>query len=143
MGPVRCTRVFTEVLTGNSIRLEARGEFGAFQSGKADCKDSSFIGGRGHEEVALIGRGGERSVSFWSCTSDGKRSQGVVSDVSDSHPEAIGFEAEMDAGIARMAYGPDGEGAFYWVVESKTAKGWRRFTNHHHRRDGTKGVGHP
>ncbi len=120
MGRVRCRRAFTQVLGGNYIRLDARWEFGG-PSGKA------------YEEIALIGAGGEKSVSFWSFTSDGKRSQGVVAAVTDLHPEAVGFVAEMAAGTARMAYWPDGEGGFFWAVESKTKKGWRRFTEHHYR----------
>jgi hypothetical protein len=39
----------------------------------------------------------------------------------------------MPAGFSRMAYWPDNGGGFVWVVESKTAKGWRRFTEHHYR----------
>jgi hypothetical protein len=77
-----------------------------------------------------VGDGGK--VGFWSFTSDGKRSQGTVSDVTDIHPEAIGFEAQMPAGFARMVYWPDDGGGFFWAVESRTAKGWRRFTQHHY-----------
>jgi hypothetical protein len=87
-----------------------------------------------YEEVAIYGVGDVGQVGFWSFTSDGKRSQGTVADVTDLHDEAIGFEAQMPAGLARMAYWPDGEGGFFWVVESKNAKGWRRFTQHHYRR---------
>ena len=29
-------------------------------------------------------------------------------------------------------YWPDDKGGFFWVVESKTAKGWRRFVTHHY-----------
>jgi hypothetical protein len=32
-----------------------------------------------------------------------------------------------------MAYWPDGAGGFHWVVESRTKKGWNRFTEHHYR----------
>jgi len=56
-----------------------------------------------------------------------------VADVTDLHPEAVGFEAHMPAGFARMAYWPAGDG-FIWVVESKNAKGWRRFVEHHYHR---------
>jgi hypothetical protein len=45
---------------------------------------------------------------------------------------AIGFEAEMPAGLARMAYWPGDAEGFHWVVESKTKKGWNRFTEHHY-----------
>src|SRR5439155_15198540 len=118
MGRVRCSRVFESVLGGSYIQLTARWEFGP---------DKVYT------EIALIGAGDEGSVCFWSFTSDGKRSQGTVADVTDLHPEAIGFEAQMPAGLARMAYWPDGEGGFFWVVESKSKKGWRRFTQHHYR----------
>ncbi|HEY2290048.1 MAG TPA: hypothetical protein VGM86_05025 [Thermoanaerobaculia bacterium] len=119
MGPVRCTRAFEPALGGAYVQLDARWEFGG--------------GGKVYEEQALIGSGDEGKVCFWSFTSDGKRSQGTVADVTDLHPEAIGFEAQMPAGLARMAYWPDEDGGFVWVVESKNAKGWRRFVEHHYR----------
>jgi len=56
-----------------------------------------------------------------------------VADVTDLHPEAVGFEAQMPAGLARMAYWPEEDGGFVWVVESKNAKGWRRFVEHRYR----------
>jgi hypothetical protein len=117
MGPVRCTRIFEEILRGSYVRLDARWEFSAGV----------------YQELALIGAGDGGKVCFWSFTSDGKRSQGTVADVTDLHPEAVGFEAQMPAGFARMAYWPDDGEGFFWVVESKTAKGWRRFTEHHYR----------
>jgi hypothetical protein len=79
----------------------------------------------------MIGLNAKKEICFWSFTSDGKNSHGVLSDVSDIHPDAIGFEAEMPAGIARQAYWPDEEDGFYWVVESKTKKGWNRFVKQH------------
>jgi hypothetical protein len=91
------------------------------------------FGEKVYKEFAFIGVDKDGKVAFWSFTNDGKRSQGVVADVTDLHSEAIGFEAQMDAGLARMAYWPDEEGGFYWVVESKTKKGWRRFATHHYR----------
>jgi hypothetical protein len=120
-GPVRCERRFTKVLGGTRVRLDARWELGPTAA---------------YEELALIGLGDDDAVYFWSFTSDGKRSQGVVADVTDVHPEAIGFEAKMPAGIARMIYWPDGDGGFFWAVESKAKKGWRRFAEHHYRRSG-------
>lgn len=122
MGPLRCAREFEQVLNGSYIRLQARWEFGA-----------GAMKGKAYQEIALIGAGDEGKVSFWSFTSDGKRSQGTVADVTDLHPQAIGFEAHMPAGLARMAYWPDDEDGFFWVVESKNAKGWKRFTQHHYR----------
>ena len=73
-----------------------------------------------------------RRVAFWSFTSDGKRSQGASADVTDLHPEAVGFEAQMPAGLGRMAYS-DGEGGFFFAVGSKNKKGWKRFVEHHYR----------
>lgn len=90
--------------------------------------------GQAYEELAIIGVGDGQAVGFWSFTSDGKRSQGVLADVRDVHPEAVGFEAEMPAGRARMVYWPDEGDGFHWAVESKSAKGWNRFTAHHYRR---------
>ncbi len=88
--------------------------------------------GKAYEEIALIGVGDDGHPGFWSFTSDGKRSWGTKADVTDLHPEAIGFEADMPAGRARMAYWPDATNGFHWVVESKTKKGWHRFTEHHY-----------
>lgn len=79
----------------------------------------------------IIGLNEKKEICFWSFTSDGKNSQGKLADVSDIHPEAIGFEAEMVAGTARQAYWPAENGGFHWVVESKTKKGWNRFVQQH------------
>jgi hypothetical protein len=134
MGPLQCTRSFAPF--GESyIRLDARW---AFQpGGKLSLQQAAMAAkyaGKPYEEVAMIGVGDDGKVGFWSFTSDGKRSQGTVADVNDIHDEAVGFEAQMPAGPARMAYWPDGDGGFFWVVESKTKKGWNRFTEHHYRR---------
>ena len=126
MGPVRCTRSFAKVLGGAYVRLDARWEFGP-SSAKAEG------GSKVYEETALIGAGGEGEVAFWSFTSDGKRSQGTLVDAPDLHDEVIAFEAQMPAGLARMAYWPDDGGGFVWVVESKNARGWKRFVEHHYR----------
>ncbi len=119
-GPMRCYRQLTPVLGGRYLQLDARWEFGPSGSSAA------------YEERALIGpAGGE--VRFWSFTSDGKRSEGVLADVTDLHPEAVGFEADMPAGRARMAYWPATDGGFHWVVESRTKTGWNRFVEHRYR----------
>jgi hypothetical protein len=158
MGPVQCTREFTEVLGGNYVELRARWTFGAGPKDGPKCDDAksgagaaanaarlakmreamSKYAGKTYEERALIGVGKDGAVTFWSFTSDGKNSTGTFADVTDLHPSAIGFQAQMDAGLARMAYWPDeeadGEG-FRWVVESlNKKKGWRRFTEHRYRR---------
>lgn len=118
MGPMRCYRTLEPILDGHYIQLSALWEFGPKGSGK------------GYREVAIIGAGDDGKVCFWSFTSDGKRSQGVMADVTDIHPEAIGFEAKMPAGLARMVYWPEADGGFRWIVESKAKKGWRRFVEH-------------
>jgi hypothetical protein len=117
MGRLSCERNFETVLGGKYIRLAARWNF---------SKDF-------YEEHAIIGMSNSQ-ISFWSFTSDGKNSQGVLADGTDVHPEAICFEAQMPAGIARMIYWPNPEGGFNWAVESKTKKGWNRFTMHHYKR---------
>jgi hypothetical protein len=117
MGPVTCIRTFEPVLDAAYIQLTA---------------DWAFKGGS-YQEIALFGVGPDKQVHFWSFTSDKKQSQGMAADVSDLHPQAVGFEAQMPAGLARQAYWPDEADGFYWVVESKTQKGWNRFTEHHYR----------
>ena len=116
MGPVKCRRSFETVLFGKYIQLTANWEYA---SGTYD-------------ELAMIGANREKEICFWSFTSDGKQSEGKLADVSDIHPDAIGFEAHMPAGIGRMAYWPDEAEGFHWVVESKTKKGWNRFVEHHY-----------
>jgi hypothetical protein len=116
MGPVQCTRSFTPILGGSYVRLDATWKFSKGE----------------YVELAVLGANQDGKVSFWSFTSDGKRSEGSLADVTDIHPQAIGFEAQMPAGLARMAYWPDEVEGFRWAVEAKTKKGWRRFTEHHY-----------
>src|SRR3954465_7430223 len=59
-----------------------------------------------YREVALMGKGEDGTLAFWSFTNDGKKSQGRLSDGSDVHPDAVSFEAQMPAGTARMIYWP-------------------------------------
>ncbi len=116
MGPVRCLRSFTPILGSAYVQLIARW---MFKKGV-------------YEEHALFGIGDNRKLAFWSFTSDGKHSQGIIADVSDIHPQAVGFEAQMPAGLARMTYWPNEQGGINWAVEAKTKKGWKRFTEHHY-----------
>ncbi len=125
MGPVRCIRSLLPILNGAYLQLTARWEFGG-AAGKLSAK--------AYEELAIIGVGDDGAVTFWSYTSDGKRSAGTLADVTALHAEAIGFEAEMPAGTARMAYWPEIGGGFCWVVEAKTKKGWSRMVEHHYHR---------
>ncbi|CAN5879963.1 hypothetical protein BH11BAC4_BH11BAC4_24230 [soil metagenome] len=115
MGRLTCTRNFKSILAGKYIELTAVWEFGK----------------GAYEEIAIIGIADDK-LSFWSFTSDGKRSQGQLSNGKDVHPDAICFEAQMPAGIARMIYWPNDKGGFNWAVESKVKKGWNRFTEHHY-----------
>ncbi len=116
MGKVVCTRTFTKVLDGAYVQLmvDWQRESGSYQ------------------ELALYGVGPEGEFQFWSFTSDKKQSQGRVADVSDLYPQAIGFEAQMPAGLARMAYWPDAQEGFHWVVQAKTKTGWREVALHHY-----------
>jgi len=116
MGPVKCKREYKKVLSGKYIQLIANWEF-------AD---------KTYDELALIGVSRDKEVCFWSFTSDGKQSSGKLAIVTDVHPKAIGFEAQMPAGLARMVYWPDENEGFHWAVESKIKKGWNRFTEHHY-----------
>lgn len=113
MGKVKCTRTFTKILNGKYIHLIARWEFGK----------------KIYEEFALYGVKNNK-LSFWSFTSDGKRSEGVIADGNDVHPDTIAFEAQMPAGLARMIYWPNEDGSINWAVEAKNKKGWKRFTQH-------------
>jgi hypothetical protein len=113
MGKLTCTRTFESVLGGNYVQLTAKWDFTKFA----------------YTEHAIIGIK-DGILSFWSFTSDGKNSHGQIADGKDVHPEAICFEAQMPAGTARMIYWPNADGSFNWAVESKTKKGWNRFTEH-------------
>ena len=117
MGKVTCHRTFSTVLDGAYIQLEA---------------DWQYEGGS-YKEIALIGVNPEKEICFWSFTSDKKQSQGYLAVLTDLHPQAVGFEAHMPAGLGRQAYWPAEEEGFHWVVEAKTKKGWNRIVEHHYR----------
>jgi hypothetical protein len=116
MGPVRCHRTFSRALGDNFVVLDSIWE----------------LPGKQYQEHALYGVDDSGVLTFWSFTSDGKRSHGILTDVQEVHPDAVGFEARMPAGLARMIYWPSEEGGFNWAVESQTKKGWNRFTLHHY-----------
>jgi hypothetical protein len=116
MGKIKCTRIFKPVLGDKYIELTATWEFG-----KGNYVEHAIYGMK------------EDTLSFWSFTSDGKRSEGHLSDGTDVHPEAICFEAQMPAGIARFVYWPAEDGGIKWAVESKNKKGWNRFTEHNYK----------
>ena len=118
MGPVSCRRTFSRTLGGAYVLLDAVWE----------------LPGKKYLEHAVYGVGDSGRLSFWSFTSDGKRSVGHLADAPDVHLSAIAFEAQMPAGLARMIYWPAEDGGIKWAVESQTKKGWNRFTEHHYRR---------
>lgn len=118
MGHLICTRSFKSILGDKYIQLNATWKFGK----------SSY------DEIALYGVDRDGQLSFWSFTSDGKLSQGKLSKAADVHPDAICFEAQMPAGLARMIYWPDEQEGFHWAVEAKNKKGWKRFTQHHYKK---------
>jgi hypothetical protein len=117
MGKVECVRTFTSILDGTAVQLFARWKVGA----------------KRYEELAIFRPGEKGSLEFLSFTSDGKHSRGTLADVSDVHPDALGFVAQMPAGLARTIYWPDDTAGFRWAVEARNKKGWNRFTEHHYK----------
>ena len=115
VGKASCTRTFHPVLSDKYIELKARWEF------------SEGV----YEEYAIYGFH-DGKISFWSFTSDGKKSDGTLADGSDIHPEAICFEANIPAGLARMTYWPHEKEGINFAVEAKTKKGWSRFAEHYY-----------
>ena len=116
--PMPCTRAFRDFGKG-WIELDARWQMG--ERGE-------------YREIALFGANADGTLGFFSFTNDGKRSEGRLADGTDVHPEAVAFEAQMPAGLARMIYWPveEGEG-FYFAVESRTKTGWNRFLKQRYR----------
>jgi hypothetical protein len=116
MGPVTCTRTFARTLAGKYVELRVQWEFAQSV----------------YEDLTLFGVGDDKVLSFWSFTSDGKRSSGQLAEAADVHDQAIAFEAQMPAGLARQVYWPDDEVGYHWAVESRNKKGWKRFVQHHY-----------
>jgi hypothetical protein len=81
-----------------------------------------------YRETAFFGPA-DKTLAFFSFTNDGKRSEGRLADAADVHADAVAFEAQMPAGLARMIYWPldDGAPGFQFAVESRMQKGWNRF----------------
>jgi hypothetical protein len=114
--PGRCTRRYRPFGKG-WVQLDSQWELGSYGT----YRETAFFGpAEGENSKTVLG--------FFSFTNDGKRSEGRLSDGSDLHPQAIAFEARMPQGLARSIYWPaeDGDG-FQFAVESRTAKGWKRF----------------
>lgn len=122
MGPVTCVRDYQK-FGELYVRLDAEWSF--------QGKDATA---RSYREVCLFGPDKDGTLTFWSYTSDGKKSSGRLADGSDIDPRAVCFEAQMDAGLARQVFWPADSGGMHWVVESRTKKGWSRLANHHYRR---------
>ena len=124
MGPVTCMRDYQK-FGDHYVRLDAEWRIG----GKGSA-------GRTYREVCMFGPGldpgGEKRLTFWSYTNDGKKSSGHLADGRDIHVNAVCFEAQMDAGLARQVFWPDDGNGLYWVVEARTRKGWSRMVEHHY-----------
>lgn len=120
MGPVACIREYAK-FGDLYVRLEAEW---LFKQKGAD---------RSYREVCLFGPDKDGVLTFWSYTSDGKKSSGKLADAADVHPQAVAFEAQMDMGLARQVFWPDPVAGMRWAVESRNKKGWNRFTEHHYR----------
>jgi hypothetical protein len=120
MGPVGCTRNYATF--GDSyVKLEAEWRFA--DKGAA----------RAYTEVCFFGPDTDGVLTFWSYTSDGKKTSGRLADGSDIHPQAVCFESHMETRIARQVFWPADSGGMHWVVEAKTKKGWSRMADHHYR----------
>jgi hypothetical protein len=132
MGSVCCTRRFTSILQGSYVELNAHWDFGEDPARPSKGKKTSAKSAkqRTYEERALIGVDDKGRLCFWSFTSDGKQTEGVLADVTDLDVEAFGFETQTPTGRARMAYWPNDDGGFMWVVESRTTESWKRFVEH-------------
>lgn len=115
LGPVVCMRTYEKTLDGKWIELTADWDIG---------------GGKKHYvERAFYGVGRDKVPAFWSFTSDGGQSHGILADVGEMAEGAKGFEAEMTAGLARFGFWPT-EGGMMWAADAKTKKGWREIVRH-------------
>ncbi|MEM7729196.1 MAG: hypothetical protein AAF311_07960 [Pseudomonadota bacterium] len=120
MGRVECIRSYERILDGKFIRLQADWDIG--DGKKTYC------------EIAHYGLNRERVPAFWSFTSDGGQSSGVLADVSGMNPGAMnpgakGFHAEMPSGLARFGVWPTEDG-MVWAAEAKTKTGWTSMIRH-------------
>ncbi len=120
MGPVACVRDYQKFGEGY-VRLEAEWIFKAKGGPKT------------YREICLFGPDKDGVLTYWSYTSDGKKSSGRLTEAKDVHPDAVCFEAQMDAGLARQVFWPDEVSGLRWAVEARNRKGWNRFTEHHYR----------
>lgn len=115
MGRVVCIRTYEPILDKKFIKLTAEWDIGD--------------GAKTYTEIAHYGVNREKVPGFWSFTSDGETSYGVQADVADMAEGAMGFEAQMPAGLARFGFWPT-DGGFTFAVEAQTKKGWSRMMTH-------------
>ncbi|HWE46441.1 MAG TPA: hypothetical protein VG407_10480 [Caulobacteraceae bacterium] len=113
---MRCSRMFRP-FGKDWIQLDAcwdQGEGGQY-------RETAFIGAAATDA--------DKGLRIFSFTNDGKKSEGRLSDGADIHPDAIAFESQMPAGLARAIYWPleDGAPGFWFAVESRSPAGWNRF----------------
>ena len=54
----------------------------------------------------------------------------LVAEETDAPEVGERLAAQVPAGVARQIYWPSAEGGMSWAVESKSKKGWHRFTEH-------------
>jgi hypothetical protein len=115
LGATKCERLFAPVLNAKFIELRATWR----------------LPSKSYEEIALFGANRDGQLAFWSFTADGGCSSGPSSQAPEVHPQCVCFEAKMPAGLARMLYWPHENEGFWFAVESRTKKGWRRFIHQH------------
>lgn len=135
MGPLTCSRSYAP-FGEKYVKLEAQWTFGAGKGAnltEAQRMAMQAYAGKGYKEVAFFGPDENGVLAYWSFTSDGKKSDGVLAEASDIHRDALCFEAQMPAGLARQVFWPDEKEGFLWAVEAKNKKGWSRFSLHHYR----------
>lgn len=134
--PMNCTRTYAP-FGEKYVRLDADWKFGGANDmeklSEAQRKAMQAYAGKGYKEVCFFGPDADGVLTFWSYTSDGKKSQGKLADATDVHPQAVCFEAQMDAGLSRQVFWPDKEAGMLWAVEARNKKGWSRFSLHHYR----------
>jgi hypothetical protein len=134
--PVACTRTYAP-FGEKYVRLDAEWRFSAPKKGSVPDAQreamAAHVGKAPYRETCFFGPADDGVLTFWSYTSDGKKSSGRLAEAKDVHPDALCFEAQMDAGLARQVFWPHESEGFMWAVEAKTKKGWSRFTLHHYR----------
>lgn len=115
LGKVVCKRHYEKILDGKFIKLVADWDIGD--------------GKKTYQEIAHYGLNRDKTPCFWSFTSDGGTSMGILADVETMHPEAKGFEAEMPSGLARFGFWPTEQGMI-WAAEAKNKSGWTSMIRH-------------